>query len=84
MLEAMEKHEQEEEHVLKYNVNQDCPKCGGYADATWHRMGIDCGIHSLHDYCAGEHIHRVCATCRYDWCELPLDAAKNQTEEATK
>jgi hypothetical protein len=54
----------------KFDKTRPCPKCGNAGAAT----GVE--YHAANEeYCdleSGEHMHRNCHNCRYEWAEAPL------------
>jgi len=56
-----------------FSKNSSCPKCGNTtASARWCGGAADKN-HIPGCMVEGEHIHRICARCGYEWLELPLD-----------
>jgi hypothetical protein len=55
-----------------------CRKCGGEDIATaWHVNGWDCTFSQRQRYSGpdlGEHLHRSCRTCGFDWYDGTQDA----------
>jgi hypothetical protein len=52
-----------------------CPKCGAKARRVYHADKYDCHKEWANkSECSDEHLHMVCETCAYDWCEPTLDA----------
>lgn len=54
-----------------------CVKCGGASiNTSFHPRRSYCDPHSHYTFnCAeGEHLHRYCLTCHYDWTEDCADA----------
>jgi predicted nucleic-acid-binding Zn-ribbon protein len=57
-----------------YSRYHDCPKCGGVSVQTrFHLSGSDCSLGGP-SYPTGEHLHRTCERCGYNWPEAPLNA----------
>ncbi len=52
----------------KFDKSRGCPKCGnaGMATHVWHHAAGTCDVES------GEHMHRSCNQCNYQWAEAPL------------
>ena len=60
-----------------YNSNNKCPKCGGKEIKDSHHSNITkCRSYIYHSSFDGEHIHRKCERCHYEWPERPLDVEK--------
>lgn len=56
-----------------YVPDRPCPKCGGHDLGTsYHKSERDCRIYT-DEAVHGEHIHRTCRTCGYNWPDAPLD-----------
>ena len=56
-----------------FNVYARCSKCGGQLIDTIHHAGRACQL------VRGEHIHRRCHGCGYEWAEQPLDSVRLPT-----
>ena len=55
----------------KYNLKAKCPKCGNEdINSAYHDNFTKCGWSNRF---AGEHMHRHCRNCGYEWPEQPLD-----------
>ncbi|MCK4240854.1 MAG: hypothetical protein KAX30_04465 [Candidatus Atribacteria bacterium] len=59
-----------------YSDKSKCPKCGN-ADisSAYHKDITKCGWNKPFE---GEHIHRHCRNCHYEWPERPLDVEKEE------
>ena len=61
-------------------ISPECAKCGGGDILTrWHtggRYGVaGCG-YGAKIVKTGEHLHRTCRTCQYEWTEKCADASR--------
>jgi hypothetical protein len=55
--------------MVKYHINNPCPKCGTpKAPVEYHEHETALGCPE-----AGEHMHRTCQTCHFEWAEEPLN-----------
>lgn len=64
-----------------YRSSNKCPKCGGVEISERHHEGIDkCTWGQSHF--VGEHIHRTCKRCGYQWPETPLDIKVEDPESS--
>ena len=58
--------------MRKYNPKGVCIKCGGTdISSVYHEDFTKCG---WSNHFEGEHIHRHCRNCGYEWPEKPSDA----------
>ena len=74
--------------MRKFNPNARCPKCDHDYINTWYSEA--CELDSLSCDCPLEyperhhpHLHRECGRCKYEWCELPLDAKQLEVEHGS-
>jgi hypothetical protein len=66
------------EVTTKVDPKSICPKCGGTSEAKWHPGSWNCfGLRSFN----GEHLHRTCQVCGYQWASPTLDAEPKVKEE---
>ena len=63
--------------MKRFKQDSKCAKCGMYsASHIWHESDYHCRgdeIQPMTKRFRGEHIHRKCNQCGYEWPELPLD-----------
>lgn len=56
-----------------YEKDRGCVKCGGKKiNDIYHKDYLRCSSWICHTRFEGEHIHRSCVNCGYEWAELPL------------
>lgn len=55
-----------------FDRSRNCPKCGSNnpSENAYHPTSME----FEHGCVEGEHIHRKCVDCYYQWSEAPLDA----------
>ncbi len=58
----------------KYDPKRACPKCNNTQASSRFCPGKGFKRHVPGCNLDGEHIHRVCARCGYEWISTPLDA----------
>jgi len=67
-----------------YKRNAPCPKCGGKEiNTTYHAKGDDeafsvklCHRREFNMITIGEHLHRKCSCCKYEWLEKVKEIKK--------
>ena len=57
-------------------IKNDCPKCGCDNSKVEFCQGIGGKTKKTGCETAGEHLHRTCSRCGFEWTELCLDAKK--------
>ena len=57
----------------KYNPVRTCPKCGLENASTKYCAGASSVKRVPGCEVEGEHLHRLCARCGYEWIEYALD-----------
>ena len=58
--------------MQQFQEHRNCPKCGSISVKTeYHGHVRPSGC----SFRLGEHLHRLCQGCHYDWLERPLDAS---------
>lgn len=65
-----------DEKLPPYTLEAACPKCGCDEVSTVYvrTPSYDCGYRSAVPHRrVGEHLHRTCQRCRYDWPEAVRD-----------
>jgi predicted nucleic-acid-binding Zn-ribbon protein len=62
--------------VNPYDPDATCPKCGCQQVNTYYCTDYTPWYRERRNRCpGGEHLHRACSRCRYEWFEAPLDQA---------
>jgi hypothetical protein len=57
----------------EFDRSRNCPKCGSSkpSEDVYHPESME----FEHGCADGEHMHRKCLDCYYQWSEAPLDAS---------
>ncbi len=61
-----------------YTPEAVCPKCGTANVGTAYCPGRRESWQCQRGFPEGEHLHRVCRTCRYEWPERCLDEGEEK------
>lgn len=65
----------------KYDSSRGCPKCAGEETIDkWHKECWNCEViwgHFKKQF-SGEHIHRKCKRCAFEWAEMPVDGEEEK------
>jgi len=67
--------------MQQFNAEAICPKCG-HKDISARFCERARAWDSCWSAVKGEHIHRCCRRCLYEWFEAPLNGSRNRHEEA--
>lgn len=70
--------------ILAFDASRACSKCGCPNASTKYCMGTGSSNRVTTCEIEGEHLHRVCAKCGYEWLENTLEDTSDELREADK